>query len=512
MKNQRLSRREILKALSVSATAGASLPLWLSSCRNTELTAERLEQIGTRRDNLDGKPRFLIVISATGGASIIDSFMAVRGSECTNAATLNTFPDAQVQSVPGSVFRAVKFSSSRLGQIPQPVNADQLAFTSKHKDNMLVATTVGTSVNHAIAQKRSINGNAAWRGRTLQECMALQYGQGMAMPNVNMAGGGYTDRGTDDLLPAYCYAESVQSPSFWPLGLDGQRGLKNAPDNAVLNLGRRARSEIENKSAFGQTFSNSNVMKRWLENREQNQPKLQSLDLITKLNILPDMPPQIPLTEYGLNSSPEGARLRAVFPAFFTDPFEGQAALAFLLLKYRVSTAVTLGPTFNAVVASLPNLVKSPPLAFDLSHNDHRSAQAFMWQRILSVTDRLIDLLKSEPFDTATGESFWDRSLIYIATDFGRTRTRGSNQVSFGSGHDLNNGVVMLSPMVKGNSILGGIDNQTTLTYGFDAQTGLPQPGKVTSNEPDIFSGVLTALGVDTAGSGLPAAGAFKKV
>ena len=134
-----------------------------------------------------------------------------------------------------------------------------------------------------------------------------------------------------------------------------------------------------------------------------------------------------------------------------------------------------------------------------------------MWSRILSTVDRLIDLLKSEPFDMTTGETMWDRTMIYVATDFGRTRVRQNGAAVFGSGHDLNNGFLMISPMVKGNTILGGIDPTTALTYGFDARTGTAIPGKMTSNEPDIYSGVLTAMGCDLTGSGLPDASAFKK-
>ena len=127
-----------------------------------------------------------MVISAAGGASIVDSFLAVRASESSSAGTLNTFPDASVQAVAGSPFRAVKYQGSSLGSIPVPVSADQLAFVNKHKNEMLVATSVGTSVNHVIAQKRSLTGNGAWRGRTLQEAVALQWGQGFPLPNINM--------------------------------------------------------------------------------------------------------------------------------------------------------------------------------------------------------------------------------------------------------------------------------------------------------------------------------------
>ncbi|WP_434391317.1 hypothetical protein [Melittangium boletus] len=509
--NGRLSRRELLKALTLCAAGASTLGTVLTGCRDALVTPERLERLGGQRTaRLDGKPRFLIVVGATGGASIVDGMLAVRGSEAgANAATLNTFPDAQVQDVPGSPFRAVKVDSRKLGSIPIPVKTDQLPFVKKHKDTMLVATTVGTSVNHAIAQKRSLTGNAIWRGRTLQECMALQYGAGFAIPNVNMAAGGYSERGTDDALPAHCFGEVVANPSLWPLGLDGGKGIKDAPPRDVLALARGTRNTLDSRSVFGQTFDNAQALQRWNEQRIVGQPALEMKDLITRLNILPDSPPRIPLTEYGLDSSPDGARLREVFPEYFTDPIQGQAAMAFLLLKYRVSVSVTLGPSFNVVVGG-PVGIANPPLAFDISHNDHRTGQAFMWARVMGVVDKLIELLKAEPFDDS-GESMWDRTLIYVATDFGRTRTRTANAAEFGSGHDLNNGVLLLSPMLRGNTVLGGVDPLTTLTYGFDPRTGAPEPGKVSSNEADIFSGLLHTLGVDTSGSGLPDASAFAR-
>ncbi len=509
--NGRLSRRELMQALAAASAGSTALSPFLSGCRSALETPEALERRGGRRDALDGKPKFLITIAAAGGASIIDAMLAVRGSESSNAATLNTFADAQAQLVPNSPFRAVKYDSGSLGSIPIPVNADQLDFVTRHKDQMLVATSVGTSVNHVIAQKRALTGNAAWKGRTLQECVALQWGGGFPLPNVNMGIGGYAERGTDDSLPASVYGETVVNPSLWPLGLDGSRGVQGAPARDVIELARAARNRIDERSVFGQTFGDAAALKRWNEQRAVSAPRLEALDLITNLNVLPNLPPQIPLTAYGLASSPDGARVRQVLPEYFTDPIQGQAAMAFLLLKYRVSVAVTLGPDFNVAVGGSTGIA-NPPLAFDISHNDHRAGQAFMWQRIMRTIDVLITLLKSEPFDAQTGETLWDRTLIYVATDFGRTRVRPSGVQTFGSGHDLNNGFLMISPMVKGNTVLGGVDPNTTLTYGFDARTGTPQPGKHDSNEPDIFSGVLTAMGADLSGSGLPDATAFKKV
>ncbi len=507
--NGRLNRREVLKALSLAAAGSSSLSPFLFGCRQAQQTPELQERTGPRTSELTTPPKFLIVIGAAGGASIVDSFLAIRATEAgANAPKINTFPDASVQAVAGSPLRAVRYSAAKIGSIGVPVNADQLAFVQKYKDDMLVATSIGTSVNHTIAQKRSITGNAAWRGRTLQECVALQWGQGMPLPNVNMAIGGYGERGTDVTLPASIYPETVTNPSLWPLGLDGQRGIQGAPPADVIKLAREARNELDTNSVFGRTFMNSKALARWRTQRDGS-AGLETQDLITRLNVLPDLPPQVPLTQYGLASSPDGVKVRAVFPDFFNDPYQGQAALAFLLIKYRVSAAVTIGPDFNVKLGG-PGGLFNPPLAFDFSHNDHRGAQAFMWQRILSTVDKLITLLKAEPFDAGSGESLWDRTMIYVATDFGRTRNRPDNAIEFGSGHDLNNGFLLLSPMVKGNTILGGVDPATGLTFGFDPRTGAAQPGKQTSNEPEIFSGVLTAMGADLTGSGLPDASAFK--
>jgi hypothetical protein len=508
--NGRLSRRQALKALTM-ATSGAALSPLLSACRMDQFGPEQEEKTGYKKEQLnDGKPKFLITLCATGGASIVDSFLAVRNSECPNTATLNTFPDADVATIAGSPFRAVRYSASAMGAIPIPVNTDQTAFVNKHKAEMLVATNLGTSVNHVIAQKRSITGNGAWKGRTLQECVALQYGAGFPLPNVNMSVGGYIERGVDDTLPAWAYAETLAQPALWPLGLDGVKGLKGVPDRSLVELARKLRNEkLDPESVFAQTFQKSDRLKRWYDQRGQSQQSIEALDLITKLNILPDTPPQIPLTEYGLGVSPDATALRTRFPNFFTDPVEGQAALAFLLLKYRVSCAVTLSPTFNVVIAG--SQLGNPPLAFDFSHQDHRGAQAFMWSKMLSLVDRLSDLLKAEPFAEAPGQSLWDRTMIYIATDFGRTRTRLGGTTNFSSGHDMNNGIVMFSPMVDGNRILGSVDPLTTYTRGFNPETGVTDLG-VISNERDNFAGILHTLGVDTSGSGLPDARAYRKL
>jgi hypothetical protein len=104
---------------------------------------------------------------------------------------------------------------------------------------------------------------------------------------------------------------------------------------------------------------------------------------------------------------------------------------------------------------------------------------------------------KAEP--DGQGATLWDRSLIYVATDFGREKIRPANASAFGTGHHLNNGVVMVSPLLRGNRVYGGIDPTTLLTHGFDPTTGDAAPGTV-MREGDVYAVVAGALGVDYPG------------
>ena len=119
-----------------------------------------------------------------------------------------------------------------------------------------------------------------------------------------------------------------------------------------------------------------------------------------------------------------------------------------------------------------------------------------MWSRLLSVAERLIGLLKETPFDE--DGSFWDQTVIYFATEFGRTRNRPAGSRTFGSGHHLNNGSLIVSPLANGNQILGGVDPNTGLTYGHDPQTGEPDPNREMT-ETEIFGGLCQMLELDTA-------------
>lgn len=502
MSDSRWTRRHFLKGLGVAGTVaatGAGLSLW------------QQEKIARSNPNQPKKdPRFLIVIGASGGASIIDSMMAIRASESQQASTINCFPDQLVQDIPDSPFRAVDQKISRFGPIPVSVDAKQSELVKKLKDDMMVATQTGTSVTHQIGQRRSVTGNEAWLGRTLQECVAMEYGQDFILPNMLLATGtSFIEHGTDKGLPDFCLGETVTNPAVWPLSLDGSRGISSIDPKLIQEMRTLRNETVDPATRFAQVFGQNAHLKRWQLARSAKQRQIENQDLITKLMMYPDSS-KFPLTANGLKSSPAAQLVREKFPNFEVDPLDAQAALAFLLLKFRVSVSVTIGPRFDFVnKGSLSgDSILNPPLAFDFSHNAHRATQAHMWERLLKTVDGLRDLLKSEEFKD--GESFWDRTMIYVATDFGRSKTRPSNSTTFGSGHDLNNGIVVFSPMVNGNKLLGGVDPNTAMTYGFDPTTGAPDKTRNTE-EAQIFAGLLHAMQIDTTGSKLPDMRAMRK-
>lgn len=496
----RYTRREFVQGLAALTGAGAG-----SLLMNPRALAQSSED-----------PRFLIVVCAAGGGSIIDGPLAIRASECKTPDVINTFPDKLVTGFDGSPFRAVDMAGSDIGPIPAAFNVTPSDFLGRRRKDLMVSTWTTSSVNHHIGQRRSVTGNEAWRGRTLQELVAWQYGIDAPIPNVHLlAGMGFSEAGTDDTIPTYARGQLVANPATWPLSLDGARGLTHSVNSDVLAAIREHREQVfEPATRFDQVFQSAPRMVHWKDLRGTPQERIEGYDLISKLIVQPDSA-KYPLSNFGLAASPAADAVRAAFPDYAVDPFQAQAALAFLLLKYRVSVSVTLGPTFDFVYRDDgsgdflgENSVLNPPLAFDSSHTGHRSGQAIVWDRIYKVIDGLIGLLEAEDF--GDGTSMWDRTMIYVATDFGREKTRPAKASDWGTVHHLNNGVMTFSPLVPGDTLLGGVDPDTGLTHGFDPATGDPEPGREMA-EAEIFGGLLGALGVDTADSGLPAVPAMAR-
>jgi hypothetical protein len=497
--NIRMNRRRLLKAFAatVAGTAAAG----------TSYRARYAHAAG------DG-PRFLIVLCAFGGGAIIDSFMPIKESEASDPATLDCFPDDQI--VENASVSPLRVADAKISSIigiglggEQTIALSPIA--AKHFQHMMVTTLEHTSVNHAVAQHRALTGGGAWGGRTLQEAVALAHGEGMPLPNVNMASLGFLEPGDDTSLPSWAVAEGVAQPLLKPLSLSGYRGVPGAPPEDLVQLARAMRNDdLDPQSSFYQTFRFSERLERWKAQRSTDAAAVEAAGLIDKLIFVQEDPSVLPLSDYDLVASEDAPLLAQVFPDLLSgniDPLEQQAALAFLLLKHRVSASVTLSPSFAPVLGG-PFGIKNPPLAFDSSHNDHRGTQAFMWQRVLSVADRLIDLLKATPFDDTTGETMWDRTMIHFATDFGRSKRRPSGGSGWGTAHDLNNGTLTISPLVNGNAVLGGVHKGESPeldghTYGFDLDSGAPDPSRKTS-EAEHYAGLLAALGIEPAQAGLP--------
>lgn len=482
--HRKLSRRELLLGLSgaLGVTAlGSSLGRAADQRAGTTGDADR---------------KLLFVLCATGGASIVDSFMPVTRSEVDDDAladTLNVYPDEQIVTPAGSNIRCPGYVESvglLAGIYESGFYLD--TFLAKHHPWMTVLSQQCSSVNHNVGQQRAVTGAGINGGRTLMEAMAIRHGEQLVIPNVNMANDGYIQPGADPSIPSFARAEIVASPLGFAAAMDGMKGVLGVPSRSLVEHARGVRDELDDASVFGRTFASAARRERFLANRREVQPRLEQAGLIDKLTLLP---PELLDPKYGVTSSPLLPTLAARFPKLQVDPWESQAALSVLLAYYGLSCATTIGirhePTFGN------QKLITTPIAFDFSHTDHRIAQYLMWGHVLKVIDALVDLLKELDYlgDPALGK-MWDRSLIYVATDFGRDKTRPAGAESWGTGHALNNGTLMVSPLLKGNRIFGGLDPKRCETYGFDGATGTADPG-ILCDEGDIYSVVAQALDIE---------------
>ncbi len=502
------NRRELVTRLSL---LGLSSHILLQGCIKNEMIDKRSgSQQGFGALGYKNDPKFLFVFGAMGGASINDSFLAVRQSESDFASELNTFPDDWVKSIEGTHLRAVDLSMNDIGPLPFPVRSNQSLFLEKHFRDILVATVEHSTVSHPLGQKRILTGNDAWLGRTLQEVVALEYGSDMAIPNVNMSSLGFAEAGSDSSIQNEAVAEVISNPNFFTLGLHGYKGVPGAPEGRLVDIARRYRKQLDKNSEFYKTFSNADKIQDWLLLRQERQKRIETLSLIDKLNMFEETS-DLPFSDFGLHPNPRGDAIREMFPDLGADPLQTQAALAYMLISQGISTTATIGLGMNVTIngndADNP-LLTNTPTGFDYSHNAHRGTQALLWNRSLDIIDRLITLLQRTEYKK--GDSLWDRSLILIATEFGRDKSRPMDAEEFTSGHNQNNGITIISPMVNGGRILGGVDPNTLLTYGFNPETGAPDPQRKMT-EKEIFSGILQAIGIDTSEAKLPDMSAMRK-
>ncbi len=460
-------------------------------------------------DAADQGPRYLIVMGCFGGASMLDCFMPVDVNEAFTDPQRGTVISYPTVTPEGSNIRCVDRSWPR-------------TYLERHARQSVVLSTMSSSVNHFVAQARSVNGRDTNAGRTLMESVASAYGDGRALPNVNMGRGGYAEPGADPTLDRRYRAEVVTNPVTFPLSMSGHAGIlrngeRPARDPALrAAMVQRARAlrdgELEALSPFGQTFPTARLRRELLQARRTTEPMLETQRLIEELLFVPDLGEAFPLEQYGLTPSSEADRILDVLPGAFPanatgtpqDRLQAQAALAYLLIRTGTSAAVTLTePGTDGF------------LAFDQSHQSHRGAQQAHWDRVLRAADDLIELLSTAEYmdaDGPTGTSLWDRSMIVFATEFGRDKWDVGG--GFGTGHHLNNGLLVTSPLLAGNQTLGAPDPNNGFLTGFDGDTGHTTPfqGLAPGQDPlfsdprqppgeeAVYGTLLAALGVEFEG------------
>ncbi len=485
MKLQSMRRREMLMGMSGALGAMAV---------GSTMVRAATERRGSTADR---DRKLMFVLCGYGGASIVDSFLPLSRSEVDDDAladTLNVFDDAEIVVPEGSNIRSPAYSGSA-GLLAGIYEASYYAsdFLTKHHREMTVLTQECTSVNHQVAQARSLNGNGINSGRTLMEAMAMRHGEDLILPNCNMGVDGYIQPGWDASIPSFARAEIVSAPMGFAAAMDGMKGVLGLPERELVQHARGVRDRLDDASPFGKTFVDSPLRRTFLADRRERLPRLEAAQLVDPLTMLPS---ELLDPRYGITSSPLLPTLLARLPKLHTNTWQAQAALSVLLTYYGLSCATTISLQQEPVFSSGDKLATAP-VAFDFSHVDHRLAQQLMWGALLEVADALIELLKELDYlgDPSLGK-MWDRSLVYIATDFGREKTRPVGAPFWGTAHALNNGTLLMSPLLQGNRVFGGIDPATCTTYGFDGTTGEADPA-LRCDEGHIYSAVAHALDIE---------------
>lgn len=428
--------------------------------------------------------RYFFIICANGGASIIDSFLPVEGDESSGR---SVHAQSFIAQPNGSNIRCVKPRGHKLeGRIPLGPDYSLETFLSRHGADTAVVSHGVSSVTHQIGQQRSLNGDGVNGGKTIAEAFCEVYGKNMMVANANMGEGGFSLPGFAAETLSYASPEPIMDPYSFAFTMSLSEGFEK-PINSSLMASIRAVRDRFDKSSH---LSKKKLVGDYLERRQDVAKRLENGDYLQSLLLLEKSAGS--LSKFGLTSSKELTSLLGSFPRLATDQFQAQAGLAYLLAKNGLSSSVTIDIGTNPVIGGSDQRLLTAPIGFDWSHRDHKGAQNGMWSRVMETADGLITLLKNTPSRTDAQTSMWDKSLVYVATDFGRTKRISGG----GSGHDLNNGSVLISPLLRGNSVYGSVDASTQMTQGFDLSTGAPTTDNLI-REKHIYSLISQAFEID---------------
>lgn len=432
--------------------------------------------------------RYLFIIAAPGGANMTDCFLASDRGPGAYDMDLLLKPDF-------TPFRCVIPRYNSVGwSLPIGNGYSQLDFLKAHHKDMAVMAVEGATTDRTYAPRLAMTGNEINRGRTLAEHIAATYRGRFAFPNISMATGEFAVPGRDRYLSDSARAELISDPLLFAFathgyaGINGHTGTSRTGSSKVAQQ-RQFRLELDRASEFYKQNKDHPTVQQYLYNRDQIMPTLEKNQLM--LSLLIDGKHSQRYNQYGLKPAEQLPELSRHFPQLGSDPFEAQVALAFLLSQKGLTNVCTLAPTTDLVLSSDRNRANTAPMGFNWSHTDHRGAQNTMWSYLLQNIDKLIQLLKSAPIggDPAKG-SMWSKSVIYVVSDFGRDRVQEG-----GSGLSTNNAHLVVSPLIKGNRIYGGLDERTGRVTGFNPYTGMVEPGRkiTTGDHYSIISELMGA-------------------
>lgn len=431
--------------------------------------------------------RYLFIVAAPGGANMTDCFLAHNKGPGAYSYDLLLEP----QFTP---FNCVIPRYNTVGwSLPIGNGYSQMSFLESHHQNMAVIAHEAKTLDRGAAARQVMTGNGVNNGRTLAEHIAAAYRGRYTLPNVSMATTDFAAPGTDPYLNDSARAELIADPLMFAFATHGFAGLSHQPSAAKVQLERQLRLSLEKNSKFYQENSSHPTVTRYLYNREVIMTSLEKNRLM--MNLLIDGSADERYRRHGLKMSAEMATLRRQFSQLGSDPFEAQMALAFLLAKRGLTNVVTVAPGTNVVLSADGKSANTAPMGFNWSHTDHRGGQNSMWSYVLKNVDGLIQLLKGTDVDgdPANGK-MWDKSVIYITSDFGRDRVSQG-----GSERHTNNAHLIVSPLVNGNRVYGSFDENTGLIGGFNPSTGEPESWrKITA--ADHYSIVADLMGAPFAG------------
>lgn len=431
--------------------------------------------------------RYLFIVAAPGGANMTDCFLASDKGPSAYGTDLLVKPSF-------TPFRAVIPRYNTVGwSLPIGNGYSQLNFLQQHHKDMAVIAHDAITLDRDLAARQAMTGNSINRGRTLAEHVASAFRGRFTMPNICMAKGGFAAPGSDLRLSGSARAELISDPLMFAFATHGFAGLSHQPSSAKVQLERQLRLSLEKNSAFYQANQNHPTIKSFQYNRDVIMTSLEKNQLM--MNLLIDGTAKERYGRRGLRMSQEMESLNRHFGQLGSDPFEAQMALAFLLSKRGLTNVCTMSPGADLVLSPDRKKANTAPMGFNWSHTDHRGAQNAMWSYMLKNIDSLIQLLKATDVngDPAQGK-MWERSVIYVASDFGRERVQRG-----GSGLHANNANLLISPLVKGNRIYGAYDERRGTIGGFHPITGAPEPRRSITSA-DHYSIVAGLMGAPFAG------------